>query len=606
MNVYESIKHYINNMTECVMGPKVLLLDKETTTMISLVFSQSELLEKEIFLIEKLNKTTRKEMLHLKAIVFVRPIEENFESLGVELTKPKYSDYYLFFSNTLYETYLTGLAKSDKLGVVRQVHEFYADYYVINKDLFEFSMPNISNLIEPKWDTQLFDRITSGLISVCLSLKKKPIIRYQADMPLTERIAKKVKKVINQEKELFYYRRQETEPLLLIIDRRSDPLTPLLNQWTYQSMVHEYFGIENNLVYIGTNIGDDDEEEEEESEEDFEIEMENENEKGKQSGVIQLKKIENKKKKPKKNALKTGKGATVLSQSQDQFFAETMFSDFGDLGDKLTKLVQQFSTRTKVNQNIRSIDEMKKFIANYPEFKKLSGSVSKHVAIVDQISKIIRKRSIFVVSELEQSLAVNETHKKHLQEILECIQNTKITVTDCLRLACLYALRYEKHSSNSINEIKEALVNRGISNSKIKIVDRIIKYAGIEKRGKGEDLFNNKNIFSSASRVIKRSLKDVDNVYIQHVPLIHQLIERVAKSKLNSNYYPNVGNINLVGQISNLIIFVVGGVTYEEAKFVDSYNKQQTGLNVIIGGTSMLNTKSFFSHVKQCLGSKNY
>jgi hypothetical protein len=33
---------------------------------------------------------------------------------------------------------------------------------------------------------------------------------------------------------------------VLIVDRRDDPVTPLLAQWTYQAMVHELLGISNN------------------------------------------------------------------------------------------------------------------------------------------------------------------------------------------------------------------------------------------------------------------------------------------------------------------------------------------------------------------------
>lgn len=37
-----------------------------------------------------------------------------------------------------------------------------------------------------------------------------------------------------KEKPLFDFRKSELAPLLLVIDRRDDPVTPLLNQWTYQ------------------------------------------------------------------------------------------------------------------------------------------------------------------------------------------------------------------------------------------------------------------------------------------------------------------------------------------------------------------------------------
>jgi vacuolar protein sorting-associated protein 45 len=82
------------------------------------------------------------------------------------------------------------------------------------------------------------------------------------------------KLMYEQENGLFDFRRTENSSLLLVIDRRDDPVTPLLNQWTYQvcrnktiiylcikctallickqhgsqAMVHELIGIENNKV----------------------------------------------------------------------------------------------------------------------------------------------------------------------------------------------------------------------------------------------------------------------------------------------------------------------------------------------------------------------
>lgn len=44
----------------------------------------------------------------------------------------------------------------------------------------------------------------------------------------------KQKLMYQQESGLFDFRRTEISPMLLVIDRRDDPVTPLLNQWTYQ------------------------------------------------------------------------------------------------------------------------------------------------------------------------------------------------------------------------------------------------------------------------------------------------------------------------------------------------------------------------------------
>lgn len=50
------------------------------------------------------------------------------------------------------------------------------------------------------------------------------------------------------ESSLFEFRPTQVPPLLLILDRRNDPVTPLLSQWTYQAMVHETLGIQNGRV----------------------------------------------------------------------------------------------------------------------------------------------------------------------------------------------------------------------------------------------------------------------------------------------------------------------------------------------------------------------
>ena len=54
---------------------------------------------------------------------------------------------------------------------------------------------------------------------------------------------------------LFDFRRTDVSPLLLILDRRNDPVTPLLSQWTYQAMVHELLGITNGRVSLADADG---------------------------------------------------------------------------------------------------------------------------------------------------------------------------------------------------------------------------------------------------------------------------------------------------------------------------------------------------------------
>ena len=42
---------------------------------------------------------------------------------------------------------------------------------------------------------------------------------------------------------------------VLILDRKDDPVTPLLLQWTFQAMVHELLGLQDNRVDLHSAPG---------------------------------------------------------------------------------------------------------------------------------------------------------------------------------------------------------------------------------------------------------------------------------------------------------------------------------------------------------------
>ena len=82
----------------------------------------------------------------------------------------------------------------------------------------------------------------------------------------------------------------------------------------------------------------------------------------------------------------------VLSAEQDPFYAKNMFLNLGDLGANIKEYVADYSSRTQNGvSNIESIDDMKRFVEAYPEFRKLSGNVSKHVALVSELSRLVDK-----------------------------------------------------------------------------------------------------------------------------------------------------------------------------------------------------------------------
>ena len=80
------------------------------------------------------------------------------------------------------------------------------------------------------WVPDELTRAMQGLSSVLLALKKAPVIRYQNSSEMAHRLAERIRQLMAKESSLFDFSNPGPQPVLLIVDRREDSVTPLLNQ----------------------------------------------------------------------------------------------------------------------------------------------------------------------------------------------------------------------------------------------------------------------------------------------------------------------------------------------------------------------------------------
>ena len=99
---------------------------------------------------------------------------------------------------------------------------------------------------------------------------------------------------------------------------------------------------------------------------------------------------------------------------------------------------------------METIAEMKSFIECYPQFRKLSGTVSKHVAVMGELSKIVKQYNLLEISELEQDMCAKSEHTKHFTAVRQLLSRANTSEIDGLRLALIYALKYERNSSKEL------------------------------------------------------------------------------------------------------------------------------------------------------------
>lgn len=589
MDAVDSIRTYVDRIVtgdgKC-RGMKVLLLDASTTQTVSCVYSQTEILSREVYLVSRLDDSSQNPNLgehvnangsvsnlndltmsmpsHLKAVCYLRPTDINAGLLVRELASPRFSEYHIFFSGVVSGGLLRLIAENDEQELVKQVQEFYGDFLPINEDLVTLNCRNtlaMSAATGTAWardHAHLYERNRRGVEGMLLSLRKQPTqIRYQRSSALAQQLARDVSDSIASD-QIFHFRKSGSGTLLLILDRLDDPVTPLLSQWTYQAMVHELLGLNNNRVILrgAPNIAKDLEE-------------------------------------------------VVLSAQQDEFFRKNRHANFGELGEAIQKLLNDYQRHTASHDpsKLNSIEDMQRFMEKFPELRSQSHNVSKHVAIMGELARLVDICSLMDVSQFEQELACADDHSAHMKELMEKLGSPSVKIPDKLRLGMLYALRYE--DSGDVNLVKTAMARGGVSEDMIELVDTILRYGGSKARGPGLYGERSKDLMTKMTKSILTSVQGVSNVYAQHVPVLMDTIQSICRGKLRMESHPYlVGKPPGAGTGNDpvpedIIVFMAGGVTYEEATKIEEFNRTNPfKVKVVLGGSTIHNSTSFLEELK--------
>ena len=160
-----------------------------------------------------------------------------------------------------------------------------------------------------------------------------------------------------------------------------------------------------------------------------------------------------------------------------------------------------------------------------------------------------------------------------------------------LRLVLLYALRYEREPSNRIAKFTETLGQVGASAEQRAVSLLLDHYSTAQST-------RTSSAISDAYRdekSLQRSVKGVQNVYTQHQPH-HQQLAQLLKGTLSDVTYPYLsdpGPANKKRAPTEVVVAILGGVTYEEAKCVGEMNAANPGVKIVLCGTTVHNCDSF-------------
>lgn len=565
-NFFTIVSEYVDHMLPADNSMKVLLVDEATLNIISMACSQTFLLKRGVFLVSCVNEHhhQRRRIKNMRCVAFIRPQVSSVELLCSELLNAKYESYAIHFSTAASSELLDRLACADVENLVTRVTDVFCDFDTLNADAFlSAGLPNA--LIPSFLSAVTVQRIAEGIAATFVALRRRPHVRFQQNSAFARRVALELGDILDKSAELYNYKNKDS--VLIILDRCSDALTPLVTPWTYQAMLHEHIGLQHNRLELTDTTRE--------------------------------------------------KEEYVFSQQDDPFFAANMFANWGELCSNVKKYVDTCKSALNIDRSTATMDEIKDFMQKLPQTKNLTGSVTKHATVVSHLSSIVKRRGLLDVSLLEQDMIASSNASDHWNRLRAFAERRNGSATngdavvdpdDLLRLCLIYHLRYEKGSQNS----RVLSILEDIGPGYASCLRKLQQYCGEYTT---DELFGVTSVMAS----LVKTFVDSTNIYTQHEPVLKRTLLQLFGDRLSLEQYPYLTPPSAAAphgfqtsQQSNfrpkeVIVFMCGGFTYEEASLVDAINAgtaytgsaasslPQGGVRVTIGGTAVLNSKSFLS-----------
>ncbi|TFK26705.1 Sec1-like protein [Coprinopsis marcescibilis] len=282
-----------------VAGPpvwKVLVLDQQTRDVLAVVLQVQDLRDAGITLHVQLH-SLRPALPDVPAIYFVSPTLQNIKRITEDLRKGLYESFHLNFVDPLPRSLLEELAASvaqDGTGdLIQQVVDQYLSFITPSASLFSLLPPptpppsiqsptppepnqvvstytifNSPQTSEQQIEEEV-ERVANGLFAAIATSAHVPFIRAprgNAAEMIAKRLETKIRDAVlsasrptNPSASLFSQDSSGLSslqrPLLLILDRNLDLVTPLVHGWTYQSLVSECLEFKLNRATIPPQEG---------------------------------------------------------------------------------------------------------------------------------------------------------------------------------------------------------------------------------------------------------------------------------------------------------------------------------------------------------------
>ena len=591
-------KRLLNDMIRSFAGESngvVMLVDTFTLRVLSSVCKMSELLEENIHLVENITMKQngaylqRQPLPALPACYFLTPTIESVNRLIADFRdkkRPMYASCHLYFSSRLPDVLLGKLKASAAIGRVASFKEINLEVACMESNAFVLDSPDsLAALFAPEESpaatevkVQEQHRLASMLATLCVTLGEMPNIRH-ANRPVASSVAQILNTKLSDIAKLnsgFPSRTQSVSerPTVLILDRSSDALSPLLHEFTYQAMVHDLLPVQEER-YKYTYVG-------------------NQNQKLTKE---------------------------VLLNETDPLWTRLRALHIADLGQLLHAEYKQFIADNPAMAKLakqggdKELKAMTEGLRGMPKFQETSARYSLHMALTQELMKKYTEASLELVATLEQNMANGEdsggkAFKTALPELRALLERADLPLspTDKMRLLMIYMITQEGIRQDERRQLiqlagispedQDAIINLFFLNVTLLQGTAKTKRAGPKKES-GAEGYDVSRYSPPLKRVLEDALSPA-GLSVADFPYVDETMTAARDERTTGKQKGKGGGGADCAPVSGrrLIVFMLGGMSYSELRSVHEVERTRNR-DIVAGSTCMLTPQMFLLALKK-------
>ncbi len=193
---------------------------------------------------------------------------------------------------------------------------------------------------------------------------------------------------------------------LIVIDREVDYATPMLTQLTYEGLIDEVVGIQNNQADVDSSI----------------VGVAPQAAPGSSKAVG--------------TAPAQAKKRKILLDSSDKLYAQLRDTNFAIVGSLLNKVARRLQTDYDSRHGTKTTAELRDFVNKLPGYQAEQQSLKIHTGLAEEIMKHTRTDEFSRLLEVQQNLAAGADPSSQHDTIEELISRDA-PLSEVLRLLCL-------------------------------------------------------------------------------------------------------------------------------------------------------------------------